>query len=325
MKAVVDEALCDVLVRDPSLGLDLADVDDALVRNETHRARVEHRVVLAKALGEVVGAEHRHLGRLQKTLRTEHRDVHPRDRKDAGRSPWRRRHRTGPIIWTPKIRNKTVTGQIRRKVCLHTDGPDSRPTTTVWYRKRLMQVEMAHIRPERPGLGKADHRVEVRSVQVHLSAIVMDDVTDVDDRRFENAMGGRVGDHHRCKVVGMLGRLRLEVCNIDVSVIVALDHDNLHPSHHCRRGVRAMCRRRDQADIAVSFASGLVVSTDGEQPGEFTLCTRVRLHRNRVVTRDRRKPGFEVVDQFEIPRRLIEWDIRMDVGELRPGDGCHLR
>ena len=65
VEAVVDEPLGDVVDGHARLRGDRADVDDALVRDETVRARVEHRVVRREAVRDVVRVEDRDLRRLE--------------------------------------------------------------------------------------------------------------------------------------------------------------------------------------------------------------------------------------------------------------------
>ena len=68
--------------RDPGLGPQGTQIEDALVRDPALRARVQHRVVVRQARGDVVRPEHGRVGRLGEPLEPHHPDVRPRDRQD---------------------------------------------------------------------------------------------------------------------------------------------------------------------------------------------------------------------------------------------------
>jgi hypothetical protein len=54
------------------------------------------------------------------------------------------------------------------------------------------------------------------------------------------------------QVGGVLLGLGLEVGDVDVAVVVAVDHHHLHAAHLRRGRVGAVRRLRDQADVAVA-------------------------------------------------------------------------
>ena len=56
----------------------------------------------------------------------------------------------------------------------------------------------------------------------------MDDVADVDDGFLEDAVGGRVGDHERREVGGVVVGLGGEVGDVDVAIAVTFDGDDFH-------------------------------------------------------------------------------------------------
>ncbi len=70
--------------------------------------------------------------------------------------------------------------------------------------------------------------------------------------------------------------------------------------------------------------TALVVFADRQQPGVFTLGAGVGLHANRIETGDRAEPAFQLFDHQRITHGLILRHKRVQVGELRPGDGNHL-
>src|SRR5258708_506499 len=62
-----------------------------------------------------------------------------------------------------------------------------------------------------------------------------------------------------------------------------------------------------------------------EQHRELALRSGIRLQRHGVVTGHGTQPPFEIVDELEITRGLIERRERMDLREPRPRDRLHLR
>ena len=66
-------------------------------------------------------------------------------------------------------------------------------------------------------------------------------------------------------------RLCLQVLKIDIAVVIAFDDDDLHARHRGRGRVRAVRRLRDQADVAVAFATRFVIARDRQKPGKFAL------------------------------------------------------
>jgi hypothetical protein len=54
---------------------------------------------------------------------------------------------------------------------------------------------MADISPEFARLGNADQGIHIGPIQVNLPAVLMNNTANVANARFENAVGGGVGDH----------------------------------------------------------------------------------------------------------------------------------
>jgi hypothetical protein len=55
--------------------------------------------------------------------------------------------------------------------------------------------------------------------------------------------------------------LGLQVGDVDVAAVVAIDDDDVEPAHLRGRRVGAVRRFRDQADVAMTFAAAGVVTT----------------------------------------------------------------
>ncbi|MNS52116.1 hypothetical protein D3C72_848200 [compost metagenome] len=137
-------------------------------------------------------------------------------------------------------------------------------------------------------------------------------------------MRGRVGDHQRGELVAHLFDLGAQVGKIDVAVGIRRHHHHVHAGQLGRRGVGAVGRRRDQADVALMLAVGLVVAANCQQAGVFALRARVGLQADVVVAGDFAQRGGQAVDQFVVALALRGGRKRVDQRELGPGDGDHL-
>ncbi len=146
----------------------------------------------------------------------------------------------------------------------------------------------------------AQQRVEVRAIDVHLSARVVHSGRDLDDLLLVHAVRGGVGDHESGEVVRVQGDLRAQVVEVDVAELVRRHDDDLHPREHGRGRVRAVSRRRDEAHRAVRVAVRVVIAADGEEAGQLTLRTGVRLQRDRVIPGDLGQPALELLDELEV-------------------------
>ena len=135
----------------------------------------------------------------------------------------------------------------------------------------LVQVQVRYVRPELSRLGHADEGVEVGAVEVDLPAELVHDGADVDDAVLEHAVRRRIGDHQRRQPVGVVVRLCLEVVEVDVAVLVALDDDDPQARHRGAGRVRPVCRCRDQADVPLPCPPALVVLANRQQTRELTL------------------------------------------------------
>ena len=183
---------------------------------------------------------------------------------------------------------------------------------------------MAHVAAEPAGPGDADGGVEVGAVHVHLAAGLVHGRADVADVLLEHAVRRRVGDHQRRQPVCVLGHLRTQVVEVDVTVRAARHHHHPHAGQCRRRRVGAVGTGGDQAHVALGLAALGVIRLDREQPGVLALRAGVRLQRDRVVSGHRGQPGLQVGDQLAQPRCVGRRRERMLAGELRPGDRFHL-
>ena len=187
-----------------------------------------------------------------------------------------------------------MSGQMRRKMRLDADRPDARPAAAMRDAEGLVQVHVADIGADIARTSEADQRVEVGAVEIDLAAMLMNERADVARAFLEHAMRRRVGDHQRREPVGVLLGLRLEVGDVDVAVVEAAHHDDIHARHGRAGRIGAVRRGRDQADGAMRVAARQMIAADGEQPGIFALASGVGLQRHGIEAGYLGQPRFEV-------------------------------
>ena len=87
------------------------------------------------------------------------------------------------------------SGQKFDQMWCDADRTDTRSAASVRNAKRLVQVQMANVRAEVTGPAKSHLRVHIRAIHVNLAAVRVHDVANFTDRRLEDTVRGRVGDH----------------------------------------------------------------------------------------------------------------------------------
>ena len=207
------------------------------------------------------------------------------------------------------------------------DGPDAGASAAVRDAERLVQVQVRHVAAELARPGEPDERVEVRTVDVHLSTSGMYEGACLPDVLFEHPVRGRVGDHDRRDPRAVLRQLGAQVVELDRPVVGRGDHDDAQTRERRGRRIGAVRRCGDQTHVTVDVVGPRdrpQVAADRQQPGELALRTGVRLHRDRGVPGDLGEPGREGVDQLGVPGGLRARGVRVDRGELGPGDWLHL-
>ena len=254
--------------------LELAQVEDELVRAASMFAGVEDRIVRRQLLRHVVGVQDRGLGGELQTIGAHHGDVRPRDGEDRSAPKRGRGNRTGR-----GLRLERMAGQERNEMGSHADRSHARTAAAVRNAERLVQVDVADVGPHVGGPGEADLRVHVGPVHVDLPAALVHDLADSLHLLLEDAVGRRVGDHQGGQAVLVLVRLLLEIGEVHVALLVAGDHHDLEADHDRGGGVGAVSGDGNEADIAVAFSRG-VIPADREQPRVLALGARVRLQGN---------------------------------------------
>jgi hypothetical protein len=152
----------------------------------------------------------------------------------------------------------------------------------------------------------------------------MHGAADVADLCFEHAMRAGIGDHQRRDVGLMRGDLMAQIRELDIALLVATDHHHLVARHGGGGRVRAMRRRRDQADIPLPFAARLVIGANGQQAGIFPLRAGIGLQRHAGKAGYRLQEFTQPEDKLAEAHGLVVGRERMDVGKFRPGDRRHL-
>ena len=71
----------------------------------------------------------------------------------------------------------------------HGDGTHSGTTTALRNTEGLVQIEMTDISPEGSWPAEADLGIEIGAIQIHLSAMVMNQAADLTDSGLEDPMG----------------------------------------------------------------------------------------------------------------------------------------
>ena len=196
-----------------------------------------------------------------------------------------------------------VRGQVRREVGAHRDRAHAGAAAAVRDAEGLVQVQVRHVATELARLGVAQQRVEVRTVDVDLAAVLVHDAAQLGDRLLVGAVGRGVGDHDRGQVVGVLLALRPQVVQVDRAVVTRSDDHDPHARHHRGGGVGAVRRARDQAHVTCGVAVGAVVAADGQQARELTLRAGVGLDGDPVVAGDLGQPLLELADELAVALR----------------------
>ncbi|MNN20481.1 hypothetical protein D3C81_1337620 [compost metagenome] len=271
MEAIVHQALGHILFSYPGNCLERPQIKNALVRHPLVSASVQHRESPTKLAGQVVGRQDGHFARIGQ-LRPHHGDVHPADRQDARTAPGRSADRAIVRVQA-RHRHHRMTGDERLEVCTDANRPHAWAAATVRDAEGLVQVHVRDIganvsRPRETDLG-----VQVGAVHVDLATVLVHDLTDFPNALLIHTMCRRVGNHQAGQPLACSIGLGLEVVEVNVAIVIAVDDHHFHASHLRRSRVGAVGRRRDQAQRALRLMTAAVVTGDCHQPGVFALGT----------------------------------------------------
>ncbi len=224
---------------------------------------------------------------------------------------------TAPIFSRPR---PDEWQEVRR----HSDRTHPGPAAAMRNAECLVQIQMADIRADFARRREPDLRVHVRAVHVDLPAARMDQRANIDDGFLENAVRAGIGHHQRCELILVFISLRGQVGHVDVAVREARDGDHTHPRHHRARRIGPMRRSRNEADVTVPFASGLMVFSNHQQACVFALRAGVGFQRNARKAGDFREPILELRAQHPVTLSLLGGRKRMHLAELWPRHRQHL-
>ena len=79
--------------------------------------------------------------------------------------------------------------QIGSKVSLNSDRANSRASTAVRDAKCLVQIQVTHVRSEVRWTAEPHQSVHICAIHINLSAVLMDDFTNLRDSLFKYAVG----------------------------------------------------------------------------------------------------------------------------------------
>ena len=128
----------------------------------------------------------------------------------------------------------------------YADGSHAGPTAAVRNTESFVQIEMADIPAIVAGACQSHLRIEVSTVHVNLSAVVMNEVANRPYRGLEHPMRRGIGDHDRGEPVGVLLGLGAKIGQIHVAVRIAADRHDLHAGHMRRCWIGAVRRGRNR-------------------------------------------------------------------------------
>src|SRR5690606_10864908 len=188
------------------------------------------------------------------------------DRHYAGTAPGRGADRVVLGVRAVK-RHHHVICHIGRQARLDTDRPHTRATAPIGYAEGLVQIHVRHVVTEIRPARQTHQGFEIVAIHVHLPAGPVHYVADLAYLLLVHAVGRRVGDHQAGQVLGMGLGFGPQIVDIDVTLLVAGHQHHTHAGHLCRGRVGTVGRGRNETDIPVAVAIGLVKLADRQQSG----------------------------------------------------------
>ena len=149
----------------------------------------------------------------------------------------------------------------------------------------------------------------------------MDNFADRADTVLEDTVRARIGDHQGRQLVLVQLGLGVEVGQVDVAGPVAADDDDAVAGHDGAGRVSTVGAARDEADVAMAVAAGLMVAADGEEAGVLALATGVGLERDRCKAGDAAQPTRQPLGERGVASCLLGGREGMDVGKARSVTG----
>ena len=203
------------------------------------------------------------------------------------------------------------------------DGSNAGSAAAVGDAEGFVEVEMADIRADAAWGGEAELGVEIGSVHVDLTTVLVREAADLGDGFFKHAMGGGVSDHEGSDFLAMALKLGAEVTEVDVALVIAGDGDDLETDHDGAGGVGAVGGGGDKADVTVALIVGEMVTADGEKAGVFALRASIGLERDGVEAGAFGQPGLQLGEELTVALGLCGGGKGVEGIHLRPAQGQH--
>ena len=182
---------------------------------------------------------------------------------------------------------------------LHRARADARAAAAVRDAEGLVQVEVRDVRAPLAGLGDADQGVHVGAVGVHLAAVRVDDLADLDDVFLEHAVRGRVGDHQRGQARRRTSRPARRMSSTSTLPLASHLVTTTCMPHICAEAGLVPCADSGIRQMSrCVVAARAVVGADREQAGVLALRAGVGLQADGVVAGALDQHRLEFVDQL---------------------------
>ena len=322
VEAEVHEALRHVGGIDAVEGFEFPQVDDALMGDATRGTGVEGFHLRQETGRHVVGVEDGNLRDFAEAFGAEQLDVGVGDGQEQRASVRSGTH--GVHAGAAACADDRMTRQVRLEGCGAADRADARTAAAVRHGEGLVEVEVAHVRADVARIGEAHLGIHVGAVHVEESAMAVDDVHDLADADLEDAMRGRVGDHHAGQRVACSGGFFGQFFDVDIAILVAAHQDDVVAGHGCGGGVGAVGGSRDDHYAPAAAAVGVQVAADGHQARILAGSTAVGLQGAAVKAGDDGQVVFEFADDLQGAFGLVGRGVRVQVAEFAPAERKHL-
>lgn len=225
MEPEVHEAFGNVIDRGVGDVVDGARIKDTLVSDESLSARVEDGVEVAEFFSDVVGIEDSDRRGFFETGFAHGCQVHPADGRNGSTSP--RRSGDSALFATAV----EVTREVVCQLGTTTDAPDARTAPAMRHGKGFVEVEVADISANGAWARPTDLSVHVSAIHVNETAVFVDELAELCNGGFIDAVSGRIGDHDAGEIIVVSLDLSAEVIDIDVAVVITADRDNRETCH----------------------------------------------------------------------------------------------
>lgn len=192
MEAIVHQTFGDVLLGDAARLFEAGAVKNELVGNATLITSVDNWVVVLKTVGNVVSIQDGNLAGLHQARFSQELDERVADGENTSITIWCGGDGT---FSATSNRCDNMSGDEWLEVNFSTDRTNTGTTTTVRDSEGLVQVEMTNVSADVTWRGKTELSVKVGTIHVDLTALFVDNFTDLLDSSLKHAMCGWVGDH----------------------------------------------------------------------------------------------------------------------------------